>query len=592
MLEAATLFIQRSFRGYLGRKRCKDKRDQQNFEKKLNAVIQIQRTMRGFLGRELFQDEIDRQESDIWRKIKDGNVTQVEDLFKGFGTDTIYTSDSVDPDGNTILCAAARWGHKRIVRRALKWHCELNHYNDDGMTAVELAVIHSHESVAEYLIEKDAELTMFGRTLLHEAAQRKMNNLATALLQRGVPVNSLDSDKMTALHEACTVGAWNMSRMLIDRGASIDATTEKNGQTALHMAAEKGHLRLVGLLMEAGARIDIKDKEGRTPWRTALAFNQKACAQMLRKARQGQIDVEAAELEAEATSMSDDQKDEVLSNARRGDIQAVTDALENGCPINVQGSGGESLLMAAASSGNKKLIEFLIRKGVSMKTVDMQEQNCLFYTTDSYEIGVMLAGRGADLMHKDLTGTTALHALARNGIVFTDIVKSLRINVNVKDSNGRLPIHSAAIGAEGDACRALISLGADVNAVDDDNATPLHLAAEADEAIMAINALCEGNAKVNVTDNDGRIPMHRAAVGGIVSNIIAISEATAGHLGFDMKDKDGNTPLHLATANGYLQVVRAMFSKGAKMDMRNNEDLDIFATALKSGDKCLRSYNF
>ena len=41
------------------------------------------------------------------------------------------------------------------------------------MTAVELAVIHNHESVAEYLIEKDAELTMFGRTLLHEAAQRK-----------------------------------------------------------------------------------------------------------------------------------------------------------------------------------------------------------------------------------------------------------------------------------------------------------------------------------------------------------------------------------------------------------------------------------
>ena len=45
--------------------------------------------------------------------------------------------------------------------------------------------------------------------------------------------------------------------------------------------------------------------------------------------------------------------------------------------INVQGSGGKSS-MAAASSGNKKLIEFLIRKGVSMKTVDMPEQNCLF----------------------------------------------------------------------------------------------------------------------------------------------------------------------------------------------------------------------
>ena len=32
---------------------------------------------------------------------------------------------------------------------------------------------------------------------------------------------------------------------------------------------------------------------------------------------------------------------------------------------------------------------------------------------------------------------------------------------------------------------------ADVNAMDDDNTTPMHLATEADEAIMAINAVKE-----------------------------------------------------------------------------------------------------
>ena len=109
MLEAATLFIQRSFRGYLGRRKVKDKREQQYFERKLRAVLHIQRIMRGFLGRELFQDEVDRQESDIWRKIKDGNVTQVEDLFKGFGTDTIYTSDSVSQMA-ILYCALLQVG--------------------------------------------------------------------------------------------------------------------------------------------------------------------------------------------------------------------------------------------------------------------------------------------------------------------------------------------------------------------------------------------------------------------------------------------------------------------------------------------------
>jgi ankyrin repeat protein len=593
MLEAATLFIQRSFRGHIGRRLVNEKRAQFAYERRLIASIQIQRVARGHLGRVEFEDEVDRQDTDIWRKIKDGNITAVEDLYKGFGTDVIYNSDSTDPDGNTILCAAARWGHKRIVRRALKWHCEMNHYNDDGLTAVELAVLHGHESVAEYLIEKDCELTFFGRTLLHETAQRKMHNVATAILQRGCPVNVIDAEKITPLHEAAGSGAWNLARLLIDRGASIDATTEKLRQTPLHIAAEKGHLRMISLLMEAGARIDLKDAEGRTPWRTSLAFNQKACAALLRKAHRGQVDMETTELEADNHSLSEDDKDEVLSLARRGDLAGVTEKLEGGCPVNIQGSGGESLLMASASGGNTKLIELLIRKGVSLKTLDFQNRNCLFFATDNYDVGIMLAGRGADLLHKDSTGTTALHACARDGTVFTDIIKSLRLNVNVKDGNGRLPIHSASVGGHGDAIRALIGLGADVNAQDTDGATPMHLAAEAEDGMKSINALCEsGKAKLNCEDNEGRTPLHRAANSGFVANIISLCEVTGGHLVLAQKDQDGNTPLHLAAINGSLQAVRAMVTKGSNVEELNNNGLDVFGACLKSGNRALSVVQF
>ena len=157
LLEAAALAVQCAFRGLSGRRRVERRRYRRKFQDQLRASIKISKMARYRAGRELFQDEADRQESDIWIQIKHGNIVAVEDLFKGFGTDEIYTSESTDEDGNTILCAAAKWGHKRLVRRALKWACDVNHYNDDGLTAVEIAVLNEHEGVAEYLVDHEAD---------------------------------------------------------------------------------------------------------------------------------------------------------------------------------------------------------------------------------------------------------------------------------------------------------------------------------------------------------------------------------------------------------------------------------------------------
>merc|ERR1711871_1175943 len=193
----------------------------------------------------------------------------------------------------------------------------------------------------------------------------------------------------------------------------------------------------------------------------------------------------------------------------------------------------------------------------------------------------------------DMIGTTPLHVCARDGVVFTDIIKSLRINTNVKDSNGRFPLHMAAIGGHGDACRALISLGADINAVDSDGATALHLAAESEEGITAINSLCEsGKCTVDLPDSDGQLALHRAAQAGVVGNVIALCEVVGGQTCLQKQDKQGNTPVHEAAKVGALQAVRAMISKQAKTDILNDEGLDTFGIALKSGDKALRVVNF
>ena len=327
LLEAAALAVQCAFRGLMARTRVSRRRYRRKYQNRLRASIHIQTFARSRAGRELYQDEVDRQESDIWVQIKLGNVVAVEDLFKGFGTSEVYTSESTDEDGNTILCAAAKWGHKRLIRRGLKWMCDINHYNDDGLTAVELAVINDHEKCAEYLIDHEAEVTKFGRTLLHEAAARDMPSVAESLLNRNVPAHSEDSDSRTPLHEACAAASDKVVRKLIDRGAALDVQSISTGRTPIHEAALSGDRapsqRIVSMLMEAGARIDLKDNQGKTPWRAALTNNNQAVAKLLRKSMRGKFDREETALQAKSSGIKKEDQVAAIEIARQGNVQGL-----------------------------------------------------------------------------------------------------------------------------------------------------------------------------------------------------------------------------------------------------------------------------
>ncbi|RPB22045.1 ankyrin, partial [Terfezia boudieri ATCC MYA-4762] len=59
----------------------------------------------------------------------------------------------------------------------------------------------------------------------------------------------------TALHIAAKKGHLEVVKVLLDKGATINAMTHVN-RTALHMAAENGHLEVVKVLLDKGATIN------------------------------------------------------------------------------------------------------------------------------------------------------------------------------------------------------------------------------------------------------------------------------------------------------------------------------------------------
>jgi uncharacterized protein len=129
-----------------------------------------------------------------------------------------------------------------------------------GVSLLMHALYRGRRDLAETIAGKKRELDIF------EASSLGRLELLRHCLSDTAAINSFSKDGFTALHFACYFGQPEVARLLIEKGAKVDAVANNATQVmSLHSAASSRNLAAVRLLVEHGAPVNARQQGGWVP---------------------------------------------------------------------------------------------------------------------------------------------------------------------------------------------------------------------------------------------------------------------------------------------------------------------------------------
>ncbi|XP_051134397.1 ankyrin repeat domain-containing protein EMB506, chloroplastic [Andrographis paniculata] len=140
-----------------------------------------------------------------------------------------------------------------------------------------------------------------------------------------------------------------------------------------------------------------------------------------------------------------------------------------------------------------------------------------------------------------------LHTYALSGqIKFMDGILERGHDIDLVDKDGLTPLHLAVIGKREAVISHLLRKGANPKAKDQDGATPLHYAAQVG-ALQTVKLLIKYKANVNAADNEGWTPLHVAMQtrNRDIVKVLLVNGADR-----ILRNQAGNTALDLAMCYG------------------------------------------
>eukprot|EP00041_Stephanoeca_diplocostata_P020785 m.472319 g.472319 ORF g.472319 m.472319 type:complete len:219 (-) comp21660_c1_seq4:827-1483(-) len=131
---------------------------------------------------------------------------------------------------------------------------------EEGETEELEEMLENHDDIMEITNED-------GLTALHIAVRYEHDDTAQMLLDKGANVNAINSDGTTPLHIVFDQGATYESdivQMLLEKNAGVNTASEPSFRTPLHEAINTACTEAVELLLTNNANVNAVDSDGYT----------------------------------------------------------------------------------------------------------------------------------------------------------------------------------------------------------------------------------------------------------------------------------------------------------------------------------------